>query len=49
MFLVGSVAWGNYVKFRTKAVPIATAARIDVPTVSAATGAVEPPTLFRTA
>ena len=33
-----TVAWGVYVKFGTKAVPAATAARKDVPTVSAATG-----------
>lgn len=30
--------WGNYVKAGTKAVPAATAARADVPTVSGATG-----------
>jgi hypothetical protein len=34
------IAWGLYVKANTKAVPAATAARNDVPTVSAATGAV---------
>jgi hypothetical protein len=34
------VVWGIYVKANTKAVPAATAARSDVPTVSAATGAV---------
>lgn len=34
--------WGLYVRFGTKAVPVATAARADVPTVSAATGAVKP-------
>lgn len=33
--------WGIYVKYGTKAVPAATAARSDVPTVSAATGAVQ--------
>ena len=33
-----TVAWGVYVKFGTKAVPAETAARKDVPTVSAATG-----------
>lgn len=36
-----AMAWGFYVKFRTRAVPIATAARSDVPTVSPVTGAVE--------
>lgn len=35
------IAWGLYVKFNTKAVPAATAARVDVPTVSAATGTVQ--------
>lgn len=34
------VAWGLFVKSGTKAVPDAIAARADVPTVSAATGAV---------
>ncbi|MGM4906243.1 Pam3-gp28 family putative phage holin [Tardiphaga sp. 866_E4_N2_1] len=38
----GTAIWGLYVKFGTKAVPAATAARPDVPTVSAATGAVQP-------
>lgn len=36
-----AVAWGLFVKSGTKAVPEATAARSDVPTVSAATGAVQ--------
>jgi len=35
-----TAAWGFFVKWRTKAVPEKTAARPDVPTVSAATGAV---------
>jgi hypothetical protein len=35
-----TVAWGLYVKANTRAVPSVTAARPDVPTVSAATGAV---------
>jgi hypothetical protein len=35
------IAWGLYVKANTKAVPAATAARIDVPTVSGATGSVQ--------
>lgn len=39
---VGAAAWGFYVKWQTKAVPAATAARTDVPTVSSATGAVQP-------
>jgi hypothetical protein len=34
-----TVAWGLYVKAGTSAVPSVTAARPDVPTVSAATGA----------
>jgi hypothetical protein len=38
----GTAAWGLYVKFRTRAVPIKTAERRDVPTVSPVTGAVEP-------
>lgn len=37
---VGAVLWGIYVKSGTTAVPDATAARSDVPTVSAATGSV---------
>ena len=37
----GAMIWGLYVKIGTKAVPAATAARADVPTVSAATGAVQ--------
>jgi hypothetical protein len=36
-----TVAWGLYVKADTRAVRSATAARPDVPTVSAATGAVK--------
>lgn len=39
---IGAVLWGIYVKAGTKAVPAETAARADVPTVSAATGAVTP-------
>jgi len=38
--MVFPVIWGFYVKANTRAVPEATAARADVPTVSAATGAV---------
>lgn len=37
----GSAIWGNYVRSGTKAVPVETAARADVPTVSAATGAIQ--------
>ena len=39
----GTMLWGFYVKFRTKSVPLATAKRIDVPTVHPATGAIEAP------
>jgi hypothetical protein len=39
-----SVGWGIYVKAGTKAVSAETAARPDVPTVSAATGSIEQPT-----
>lgn len=35
------VIWGLFVKTGTKAVPAAVAARSDVPTVSAATGAIQ--------
>lgn len=38
---VGAAAWGFYVKWNTKAVPAEVAAKPSVPTVSAATGAVE--------
>lgn len=41
---VGTWVWGNYVRKGTKAVPIETAKRTDVPTVSAATGQIEPAT-----
>jgi hypothetical protein len=37
---IGAVLWGLFVKSGTTAVPDATAARSDVPTVSNATGAV---------
>lgn len=39
---LGGVVWGLYVKWQTATVPASTAARIDVPTVSAATGSVKP-------
>lgn len=35
------VLWGLFVKSGTKAVPVAVAERSDVPTVSAATGAIQ--------
>ncbi|WP_439924848.1 Pam3-gp28 family putative phage holin [Nitrobacter sp. JJSN] len=35
-----TVAWGIYVKFGTRATTVDTAARTDVPVISAATGAV---------
>jgi hypothetical protein len=35
-----TIGWGLYVKYGTKAVPMATAVRADVPTVSGATGSV---------
>lgn len=38
---IGAILWGLYVKAGTKSVPVATAARADVPTVSAATGAIQ--------
>jgi pantothenate kinase len=38
---IGAVLWGLFVKSGTTAVPDAVAARADVPTVSAATGAVQ--------
>lgn len=36
-----TVAWGIYVKFGTRATTAAVAARIDVPVISAATGAIK--------
>lgn len=38
---IGAILWGLYVKFGTKAVPQKTADRVDVPTVSSATGQVQ--------
>jgi hypothetical protein len=38
---LGSAAWGLYVRFNTRSVPAAVAARPDVPTVSTATGQVQ--------
>lgn len=46
--IIGSVTalatavWGLYVKIGTKAVPLQTALRVDVPTISPVTGATEP-------
>lgn len=42
LIALGSAAWGLYVKWKTVPVPEAIAARTDVPTVSSATGAVQP-------
>lgn len=39
---LGTAVWGFYVRFRTVAVPLATAARKDVPTISPATGVTIP-------
>jgi hypothetical protein len=39
-FTIFTFVWGFYVKWNTKSVPAATAARSDVPTTSAITGAV---------
>ena len=39
---LGAAAWGLWVKWNTKPVPVATADRPDVPTVNSATGAVQP-------
>lgn len=42
LIALGSAAWAMWVRWNTRAVPAATAARKDVPTVNAATGATEP-------
>ena len=39
---LAGIIWGQWVRWRTKAVPIKTAMREDVPVVSAATGQVIP-------
>jgi hypothetical protein len=44
---LATAVWGLYVKWRTRAVPEKVAARRDVPTVSAATGAIESPSAFK--
>lgn len=41
MVAVGTAAWAMWVRLNTRAVPIETAKREDVPTVSPATGAYE--------
>lgn len=38
---VGSFFWAQWVRWRTRAVPIETAMRVDVPTINPATGAKE--------
>ena len=43
----GAWIWGLYVKWNTKAVPLATAARVDVPTVSSVTGEKETGETFK--
>ena len=40
---LGSVLWMVYVRYNTKAVPLPTVNRLDLPTVSSATGARELP------
>lgn len=40
-------AWGVYVHWNAKSVPVETAARADVPTINPVTGAQEPGTAFR--
>jgi len=43
LFAIASIAWGFYVRYNTKAVPTPTVNRLDLPTVSSATGAREAP------
>ena len=38
--MVGAVVWGLFVKSGTTAVPDAVATRVDIPTVSGATGTI---------
>jgi hypothetical protein len=40
-----SAAWGFYIAWKTKRVPLTTAQRPDVPTINPATGAIQPPTV----
>ncbi len=42
LIAAGAWAWGVYVKWNTATVPERTAARVDVPTVNTATGAIIP-------
>lgn len=44
---VGTTVWGLYVKWQTKSVPVATAARADVPTINPVTGAHQPGDIFQ--
>lgn len=39
---IGAIVWGIWVKWNTSTVTSATAERVDVPTVSAATGTTKP-------
>ena len=43
LFAIASIAWGFYVRYKTKSVPTTIVISQDLPTVSAATGAREPP------
>lgn len=45
--VIFTFAWGVYVHWNTKAVPVETAARADVPTINPVTGAQEAGTAFR--
>lgn len=45
--VIFTFAWGVWVHWNTKAVPMATAARADVPTVNPVTGSEQPGTAFR--
>lgn len=42
LIATGGALWAVWVRWNTRAVPMKTAARADVPTVSAVTGMVEP-------
>ena len=44
---VFTFCWGVYVHWNTKAVPVETAARPDVPTINPVTGVQQPGTAFR--
>jgi hypothetical protein len=43
LMTLGSIVWGFYVKWRTKAVPIAVVAAEQLPTVSSMSGRMEAP------